>query len=148
MVASGWSDNKVIDRMVNQLVMEMNEINSTKPILVVAVAEHAERIPPALRATGRFCHELSLKPPDGEERGLIFGHYLKRDRVMFSGDAGTAASQAAGLTAGDIEEVCRRLILQAARCEIEPDGPRPGAVTISEEDVLKMLDRWKLTSGA
>jgi len=147
MVASGWSDNKVIDRMVNQLVMEMNEINSTKPILVVAVAEHAERIPPALRATGRFCHELRLKAPDADDRAHIFSHYLTKERVTFHGDTAVAAAQAGGLTAGDIEEVCRRLILQAARSAMEQENVKPEAVTISEEDVLKMLDRWKLTAG-
>jgi transitional endoplasmic reticulum ATPase len=147
MVASGWSDNKVIDRMVNQLVMEMNEINSTKPILVVAVAANADQIPPALKATGRFSHELRLKAPDAEDRALIFRTYLTKERLTFQGDPVVAAAQSAGLTAGDIEEVCRRLVLQAARCGIEQEGSGDCTITISEADVLKMLDRWKLTAG-
>jgi transitional endoplasmic reticulum ATPase len=148
MTASGWSDNKVIDRMVNQLVMEMNEISSDKPILVVAVAENVELIPPALRATGRFAHELRLKLPEPAERALIFRFYLTKERVSFHGDVGVAAANAAGLTAGDIEEVCRRVILQAARRSIEDESNGANQVTVTETDVLKMLDRWKLTCAA
>ena len=134
--------------MVNQLVMEMNEISSDKPILVVAVAENVELIPPALRATGRFAHELRLKLPEPAERALIFRFYLTKERVSFHGDVGVAAANAAGLTAGDIEEVCRRVILQAARRSIEDESNGANQVTVTETDVLKMLDRWKLTCAA
>lgn len=147
MTASGWSDNKVIDRMVHQLVMEMNQIGSDKPVLVVAVAESADLIPPALRATGRFAHELRLKLPQPEERELIFQLYLTRERVAFHGDAKVAAANAEGLTAGDIEEVCRRVILQAARSGMEHKSSAASRVTIAEVEVLKMLDRWRFASG-
>lgn len=147
MTSSGWSDSKVIDRVVNQLVMEMNAITSEKPILVTAVANRAEDIPPALRATGRFSSELPLKEPDTADRVLLFKMYLDKSSVCFTGDFERAADNAQGLTGGDIEEVCRRAILQAARNVLEADPEAACEVTISEDDLLKMLDRWKLAAG-
>ena len=65
---SGWSDSKVIERIVNQIVLEMNATKSEKPILVVATAAQAEDVPPALRATGRFSQELKLRLPVEKDR--------------------------------------------------------------------------------
>ncbi len=147
MTSSGWSDSKVIDRVVNQLVMEMNAITSEKPVLVTAVANRAEDIPPALRATGRFGTELPLKLPDASDRVLLFKMYLDKDSVCFAGDFEKAGASADGLSGGDIEEVCRRAILVSARQALEANPEVACEVSITEEELLKMLDRWKLAAG-
>ncbi len=147
MTSSGWSDSKVIDRVVNQLVMEMNAITSEKPILVVAATNRAEDLPPALRATGRFGQELRLNLPNSADRALMFEKYLCKERVRYAGAFDVAAAGAESLTGGDIEEVCRRVILQAARCALNTNPDPTCHVTISEDELLKMLDRWKLTAG-
>jgi len=147
MTSSGWSDAKVIDRVVNQLVMEMNEITGEKPVLVVAVTERADDLPPALRATGRFSHELPLGLPDAVDRALLFKMFLDKERVSFTGDFESVARQAEDLSGGDIAAVCRRIILQAARCALERNRGAACEVTITEDDLLKMLDKWKLTTA-
>jgi len=147
MASSGWSDSKVIDRMVNQLVLEMNGLGGDKPVLVVATSERVEDVPPALRASGRFSHELALQPPRSQDRELLFRKSLTSGNVAFEGDFAVAASNSAGLTAGDIVEICRRVILQAARRVLEANPEAPGRITVSEDDLLKMLDRWKLAAS-
>ncbi len=147
MTSSGWSDAKVIDRVVNQLVMEMNAISTEKPVLVVATVHRSEDMPPALRATGRFGTELSLKLPTVQDRILIFQMYLNKGNVCFSGDFRRAADNSQGLAAGDIEGVCRRVILQAAKNTLQADPSAACEVAILEEDLLTMLDRWKLAAG-
>jgi transitional endoplasmic reticulum ATPase len=144
--SSGWSDSKVIDRVVNQLVIEMNSVSSDRPILVVAITNSADDIPPALRATGKFDNELRLKLPDFEDRIKLFQMYLHRERVTFAGEIEKIAANAGGLTAGDIEEVCRIVILKAARCAANADPSIPCEVTISEGDLNKALDLWRLTA--
>lgn len=147
MTSSGWSDSKVIDRVVNQLVMEMNTITKDKPILVVAVCNRIEDLPPALRATGRFGTELPLKKPEPEDRIALFRMYLSRERVCFDGDFEVVAANADTLTGGDIEEVCRRVLLHAAKSALEKSADDKCEVSISEDDVIKMLDRWQLAAG-
>ena len=147
MASTGWSDTKVIDRVVNQLVIEMSALNGNKPVLVVAVAQKAADLPPALRATGRFGTELRLRLPDSTDRSKLFHLFLNKDKLTVHGDLEKAATEADGLSGGDIEEVCRRVILQAARSALAKDPLCPGSVKIAvEEDLLKALDRWRLTS--
>lgn len=141
---SGWSDSKVIDRIVNQLVLEMNAIKSEKPILVVATAVRAEDVPPALRATGRFGQELLLRLPSEKDRKEIFQKYLSRDRIHFSGDFPEPAKESEGLSCGDIEEICRRAILNVAKVVLEENKDAPESVTLTENEVLRAIDQWKL----
>jgi transitional endoplasmic reticulum ATPase len=149
MTSSGWSDSKVMDRVVHQLVMEMADINGDKPVLVVAVAQRQEDIPPALTATGRFGTELRLRAPDVADRGELFEMYLKKGNLDVIGDLSLAAAQSDGLTGGDIEELCRRVILQAARKTLQRDPAGAATVEISVDgDLLRALDRWRLTAKA
>lgn len=141
---SGWSDSKVIDRIVNQLVLEMNSIKSEKPVLVVATAVSADEVPPALRSTGRFGQEFKLRLPDGEDREALFSKNLLRDRIRYSGDIEPLTSQGEGLSCGDIEEICRRSILNAAKLALENVDMAPESVELSESDVLRAIDQWKL----
>jgi transitional endoplasmic reticulum ATPase len=143
---SGWSDSKLFDRIVNQLVMEMNSIDDKKPVLVVAVANSANDLPPALRATGIFGNELRLRPPSKEDRAELFKMYLVKDKVSFSGDFETLAANSDGLTGRDIAETCRRVILQRAKKDVECDCVPITNLEINEEDVLKALDRRRFSS--
>lgn len=147
MTSSGWSDNKVMDRVVNQLVQEMNAITGETPILAVAVANRADDLPPALRATGKFATELPIPMPRHEDRKELFEMHLTKERVTCNVDFDKAAAESEGLTGGDIAEVCRRVILQSARCALDDGGDKNCSVTVNQEDVAKMLERWRLTSG-
>jgi transitional endoplasmic reticulum ATPase len=146
MASPAFSDYGVIDRVVNQLVLEMNALTGGKPVLVVAVCNSGDNLHPALRATGRFSTELHLKRPNQADRTLLFQMYLSNERICFNGDLVKAAVDADGLTGGDIEEVCRRVILQAARVALEEGPVEVCQATVSETNLLKMLDRWKLTA--
>jgi transitional endoplasmic reticulum ATPase len=147
MASPAFSDYGVIDRVVNQLVLEMNALTGVKPVLVLAVCNRGDDLHPVLRATGRFSTELHLKKPDQADRTLLFEMYLSNERICFNGDLVKAAIDADGLTGGDIEEVCRRVILQAARLALEEGPGEVCRVTVSEANLLKMLDRWKLIAN-
>ncbi len=141
---SGWSDSKVIDRIVNQLVLEMNSIKSEKPILVVATAVRADDVPPPLRASGRFGRELQLRLPVESERELIFRKYMSRDRISYSDDYGVLARESESLSCGDIEEICRMMILTAAKAAMEEKGCAPEEICLTENEALRAIDQWKL----
>jgi SpoVK/Ycf46/Vps4 family AAA+-type ATPase len=99
-----------------------------------------------LTATGRFGTELRLRLPDFSDRTKLFTRYLSKGRVCCKGEMESAARHSEGLSCADIEEVCRREILRAARASLEKNPDAGGEVQISiEEDVLKALDRWRLT---
>ncbi len=142
-----WSDSKLMERVVDQLVLEMSSCTGDKPVLVVGVAERAENLPPSLRASGSFASEMRLKLPNVGDRLKQFEMYLQNERVSFSGDLASLARNAEGLTGGDIKEVCRRVILRRARKSIEEDPSSLDDLTVSEQDVQKVLDRLRLSAG-
>ncbi|MGP8282609.1 MAG: AAA family ATPase [Desulfomonilaceae bacterium] len=141
---SGWSDSKVIDRIVNQLVLEMNSIKREKPILVVATAVRADDVAPALRATGRFSRELQLHLPTNSDRELIFLKYLSRDRISYSDDYSVLARESENLSCGDIEEICRMMILNAAKVAMEEKDCALEKLRLTENEALRAIDQWKL----
>jgi transitional endoplasmic reticulum ATPase len=143
----GWSDSKVMERVVDQLVLEMSSGTGDKPVLVVGVAERAENLPPTLRASGSFAAEMKLRLPNVSDRLKQFERYLQNGRVGFSGDLASLAGNSEGLSGGDIKEACRRVILHRARKCIEENPCGLDDLIVYEQDVLKVLDRWTLTAG-
>ncbi|MFH0825405.1 MAG: AAA family ATPase [Pseudomonadota bacterium] len=147
MASSGWSDSKVIDRVVSQLAMEMNNISSSQPILVVATCAKAADLPPALRATGKFGTLLDLPLPDADQRRRLFKLFLDRDKIDFVGSYEHLPVDSEGLTGGDIEEVCRRAVLHVAREVLDRNGADTARIKVTEDDVLKALDKWSLSAA-
>lgn len=141
--SKGWSDAKYIDRIVNQLVMEMNSSLDTKPILVVGTAVKTEDLPPALTATGRFTNELNLKLPDQPDLKDLFEKFLVSDHVLFSGIVDDAVEQAHGLSCADVEEICRRAVLKGAKKALETNNEIGSIVKLSQEYLNIALDEWK-----
>ena len=78
--------------------------------------------------------------------------YLSNERICFNGDLVKAAVDADGFTGGGIEEVCRRVILQAARFALEEGPGEVCQVNLSEDNLLKMSEealsfKWVKTAN-
>ncbi len=141
--SKGWSDAKYIDRIVNQLVMEMNSTLDTKPILVVGTAINAADLPPALTATGRFTNELKLKLPSDDDLLDLFRKFLLTSHVVFKGDMEQLVEQSSGLSCADIEELCRRAVLQAAKNNLLGSGEIGDRVDLGQNELNDALNDWK-----
>lgn len=143
--SKGWSDAKYIDRIVNQLVMEMNSTVDSKAILVVGTAEQSAELPPALTATGRFTNELKLKLPTDVDLEALFQRFLKTDHVSFNGTFDNLVDQARGLSCADVEEICRRAVLMSAKKEMSINSELGALVNIEQSDMDVAFDDWKAT---
>ncbi len=143
--ASGWSDSKVLERIANQLAKEMSTTIAGKPVVVIATAPSPQQVPPALRATGKFSHELRLKPPTDSDRMEMLKMWLNTPKIRFSGDLEAACRASEGFTGGEIKDICNRALLDAARKVIETNEAAPEVIHVSIDDVLKMMDLWRLT---
>ena len=143
--SKGWSDAKYIDRIVNQLVMEMNSTVDSKAILVVGTAEQSSELPPALTATGRFTNELKLKLPADADLEALFHRFLKTDHVSFNGAFDQLVDQARGLSCADVEEICRRAILMSAKKEMSINSELGALVSIEQSDMDIAFNDWKAT---
>jgi SpoVK/Ycf46/Vps4 family AAA+-type ATPase len=125
----------------------MNAISGDKPVMVVAVCNRAVDLPPALRSTGKLGTELKIKLPEFQDRESIFRLYLNRDAISFRDDFTELAAASEGLSGGDIEEICRRAVLQTAKKLLESGGGELTRIEINAPNVLDILEKWKMSPG-
>ena len=109
-----------VDRVIAQLLTEMDGIEGRTGVTVVAATNRSDLIDTALLRPGRFDLVVELDYPDAGERITIFGIHTK-DRPV---DPEISIEELARLTEGrngaDIEAICRRASLLAMREWIAP----------------------------
>jgi transitional endoplasmic reticulum ATPase len=113
-------DGHAVDRVIAQLLTEMDGIEGRTGVIVVAASNRSDLIDTALLRPGRFDLVVELDYPDESERRTIFGIHTK-DRPV---DQEISIDELARLTEGrngaDIEAICRRASLLAMREWIAP----------------------------
>ncbi len=113
-------DGHAVDRVIAQLLTEMDGIEGRTGVTVVAATNRSDLIDTALLRPGRFDLVVELEYPDEEERCTIFGIHTK-DRPV---DPEISIEELAHLTEGrngaDIEAICRRASLLAMREWLAP----------------------------
>ena len=112
---AGGDNTHVSERVVSQLLIEMDGVEELRGILVLAATNRIDMVDPALLRAGRF--DLSLKIPYPDEEALFEilcihtrGKPLARD-VNLREIAGSIK----GLSGADIELLCQRASLIAIR---------------------------------
>jgi transitional endoplasmic reticulum ATPase len=111
----GRSTNDVTDRIVNQLLTEMDGFGTGKHICVIAATNRAELIDSALLRPGRFDYQLEVPLPDEAGREEIFKIHLKSKPVDQGVDLKVLVSESGSFSGAHIAEVCRRAAMTAFR---------------------------------
>ena len=113
----GKGTNESADRVVNQLLTEMDGFQVGKQVSVMAATNRKDIIDPALLRPGRFDYTLEVPLPGFKARKQIFDIHLKTKPR--SGDIDTAElaadSHTEAFSGAHIEEVCRRAAMEALR---------------------------------
>src|SRR6202165_373736 len=116
----GGNDGHVGDRVIAQLLTELDGIEGRAGVIVVAATNRPELIDTALLRPGRFDMVVELAYPNKEERLAIFAIHTKGRPLA----PGITMEELANLTEGrsgaDIEAICRRAALLALREWIAP----------------------------
>ena len=74
----------------------------------------------------------------------MFRKYLSREGINFRGSFDSPARESSDLSCADLEEISRRAVLNAAKLALEKQHDIPETVTISDHDILRAIDQWKL----
>jgi transitional endoplasmic reticulum ATPase len=114
-------DGHAVDRVIAQLLTEMDGIEGRTGVIVVAATNRSDLIDPALLRPGRFDLVVELDYPDESERRTIFQIHTKDGPVDSEISIEELARLAEGRNGADIEAICRRASLLAMR---EWIGPR------------------------
>jgi transitional endoplasmic reticulum ATPase len=113
---------RVSERMVGQLLLEMDSIETLGDVVVLAATNRPDLIDRALLRPGRFDVVVELPLPDEASRLAILEVHCRRRRVDASVSLGRIAVATEGMTGADLEALCRRAAMQAIRESTEQDS--------------------------
>jgi len=124
-------DAHVGDRLLTQLLTEMDGIEGRAGVIVLAATNRSELIDPALMRPGRFDLVVELRYPNEEERQTIFAVHTRNRPLADDVSLEELAKMTEGRSGADIEAICHRASMLALREWIAP-RLQIGRVQVSE----------------
>lgn len=113
-------DSHVTERVVSQLLTEIDGLVELKDVVVLAATNRPDLIDPSLLRPGRFDRMIYIPMPDLAARKKIFEIYMRRMPVAGDVDINDLAARTEGYTGADIEMICREAGMLALREKIQP----------------------------
>ena len=114
----GFADSGVTERVISQLLTEMDGIITLEDIVVIAASNRPDIVDPAVLRPGRFDRLIYVPEPDEKARLEIFKLYTKDMPLAKDVDIKNLANQTKSYSGADIEGLCREAALSALRRDI------------------------------
>ena len=111
----GRGDSHVTERVISQLLTEMDGIEELRGVVVIAATNRPDIVDPALLRPGRFDKLLYVSPPDFEARKEILMIHLKKKPLAEDVDIEDLAKRTEGYTGADLAAVCNTAVMLAIR---------------------------------
>ena len=133
---SGLGDSHVTERVISQLLTEMDGIEELRGVVVIAATNRPDIVDPALLRPGRFDKLLYVPPPDLEARKEILKIHTRKKPLADDVDLDDIAKRTEGYTGADLEALCNTAVMLAIREYI--------AVNKDPEEAKKGVKRLKV----
>jgi transitional endoplasmic reticulum ATPase len=138
-------DSGVGERMVSQLLTELDGLEELEDVVVIATTNRPDLIDAALLRPGRLDRHVHVPVPDEEARRAIFEVHTREKPLADDVDLDWLASETEGYVGADVEAVCREASMAATREFINSVGPEDaidsvGNVRVSREHFEQALE--------
>jgi transitional endoplasmic reticulum ATPase len=134
----GDGGNAAAERVVAQLLTEMDGIEDRRGVFVLAATNRPDRIDIALLRPGRFDRLIEVPLPDASARRSILAVHLARRNLAPDLDLARLAVACDGFSGADIEAACRMAALGPVRRAIALGG-RDAVEAITAADFAAAL---------
>lgn len=115
---SNPGDSGVADRVINQLLTEMDGIGVKKNVFVIGATNRPDILDPAIMRPGRLDQLMFVPMPDYESRLSILKAYLRKTPIHPDVDLNFIAANTDKFTGADLTEICNRAVKFAIGDEI------------------------------
>ncbi|KAJ2382377.1 AAA ATPase cdc48 [Coemansia sp. RSA 2603] len=112
------------DRVLNQILTEMDGMNAKKNVFVIGATNRPDQIDGALLRPGRLDQLIYIPLPDAESRISILQATLRKSPIAPNVDLKFIAEKTNGFSGADLTEICQRACKLAIRQSIEADIQR------------------------
>lgn len=106
----GPGSDDVGDRVLGQLLTEMDGIEASRGVIVLGATNRLDRLDAALLRPGRFDIVLTLPLPDQRAREQILRIHTGKRRLSAEVDLRRLARETEGLAGADLQYVCYRAV--------------------------------------
>jgi len=121
------------DRVLNQILTEMDGMNAKKNVFVIGATNRPDQIDPALLRPGRLDQLIYIPLPDQPSRQSILKATLRKSPVSEDVDLKKLAEVTHGFSGADLTEICQRACKLAIRQSIEEDIRRSREIKERQE---------------
>ena len=115
---AGFSDSGVSERVISQLLTEMDGIVTLEDIVIIAATNRPDIVDPAVLRPGRFDRLIYVPEPDEQSRLQIFKIYTKDMPLAKDVDVTSLVALSKGYSGADIEALCREAAMIALRRDV------------------------------
>ncbi len=134
----GGASSQVSERVVAQLLTELDGIEELKGVFVLAATNRLDRVDTALLRPGRFDSLIELKAPDKAGRLAILTVHARRMPLGPDVDLKAIAAEGEGLSGADLEAVCREAAYGAIREAVAAEGKAKGKARAGVASAMKV----------
>ncbi len=114
----GFADSGVTERVISQLLTEMDGIVTLEDIVVIAATNRPDIVDPAVLRPGRFDRLIYVPQPDESSRVEIFKIYTKDMPLTKDVDLANLAAITKNHSGADINSLCREAAMYALRKDV------------------------------
>lgn len=100
--SSGGGSNDERDQTLNQLLIEMDGLNSSNGIVIIAATNRVDMLDSALTRAGRFDRHIEVDYPDLKGREMILKVHAKNKNLDESVDLSSIARSTVGFSGADL----------------------------------------------
>lgn len=138
----GHGDTGVSDRVVGQLLTELDGLHECSNVLLVGATNRPEALDPALLRSGRLDLQLKVDLPDEASRLAIL-HVHNHDRPLAGVDLAHWAAQTDGWNGADLTLLSNQAALEAIRRYRRQGLSKPGDIQIVADDFAAAYQRGR-----
>lgn len=119
MRGAGIGEPRVVERMVNTLLSEMDGLEELKGVIVLGATNRPDLLDSALLRPGRFDEIVLVPPPDEKSRMEIFRVHMEGMSLDVDVNIEALAEITEGYSGADIAAVCRKAGMLALHDDIK-----------------------------
>ncbi|KAJ6232305.1 transitional endoplasmic reticulum atpase [Anaeramoeba flamelloides] len=112
---SSMGDSGAGDRVINQLLTEMDGMESRKTVFLIGATNRPDIIDPAILRPGRLDQLIYIPLPDEESRYHILKAITRKTPIAENVDLHALAKLTPGYSGADLSEICQRAVKLAIR---------------------------------
>lgn len=141
--STGGSDSNVTERIVSQLLTEIDGLEELHDVLIIGATNRPDLIDNALLRPGRFDRIIEVPLPDEKGRENIFKIHTKKKPLEKSIDFKKLVSLTEGFSGAEIQGICNRAAMSSIRRYVDKKEKDVKSIKITPEDFEIAIEKMR-----